>query len=169
LFILLLLLSYKPILRSIYPIHYMDLIKTHSEANMLDPYLIAAIISVESSYKPSAVSPKGAIGLMQIMPNTGTWAAKQIGLDKFETDRLFEPEINITIGVWYFTRLLREFDSSVPIALASYNGGETNVRQWLTNGTWSGSIDDIEHIPFPETRKYVQKVLAMYNYYKWLY
>lgn len=167
--ILAILLSYKPILRSIYPIHYMDLIYVHAEDNKLDPYLVAAIISVESSFQPNAVSPKGAVGLMQIMPNTGIWAATYLGLDEFETDLLFEPDINISIGVWCLTRLIREFDSNIPVALASYNGGEANVRQWISNGTWSGSVEDIEHIPFPETRKYVEKVLAMYSYYKWLY
>lgn len=167
--ILTMLLSYKPILRSIYPIHYMDLINIHSENSRLDPYLIAAIVSVESSFQPNAVSPKGAVGLMQVMPNTGMWAATHLGLHEFETDQLFEPDINICIGVWCLTRLIREFDSNIPVALASYNGGEANVRQWISNGTWSGSVDDIEHIPFPETRKYVQKVLAMYSYYKWLY
>lgn len=163
------LLSYKPILRNIYQIHHMDLIRAHAENSKLDPYLVAAIISVESSFQPNAVSPKGAIGLMQVMPNTGVWAATYLGLDEFETDQLFEPDINICIGVWCLTRLIREFDSNVPVALASYNGGEANVRQWLSNGTWSGSVDDIERIPFPETRRYVEKVLAMYSYYKWLY
>lgn len=167
--ILSILLSYKPILRSIYPIYYMELISAHVEERDLDPYLVAAVINVESSFQANAVSPKGAIGLMQVMPSTGIWAATHLGFENFAIEQLFEPNINICIGVWCLARLIRDFDSSIPVALASYNGGEANVRQWLANGTWSGSVDDLERIPFPETRKYVQKVLAMYSYYKWLY
>lgn len=168
-FILIILLGYKPLLRCIYPIHFMDRISAHSDNAELDPYLIAAVISVESSFNPNVVSPKGAIGLMQILPNTGLWVAKHLGYDDFKTDQLYDPDTNISIGIWYLTHLMKEFDSDIIVALACYNGGETNVRQWLSNGTWSGSIDDIKHIPFPETRKYVRKVLAMYEYYKWLY
>ncbi|MDR1777098.1 MAG: lytic transglycosylase domain-containing protein [Desulfovibrio sp.] len=107
----------------------------------VDAALIAAVIQVESNFNPRAVSPKGAKGAMQIMPETG----KEMGLREF-----FDPVSNTDAGTRYLAAMLREFPR-LELALAAYNAGPTAVRQH------GGSIP-----PYPETRDYVARVLSVY-------
>ncbi|HOB44469.1 MAG TPA: lytic transglycosylase domain-containing protein, partial [Bacillota bacterium] len=120
---------------------------------------------VESGYRRDARSSKGACGLMQIMPETGEWAAGQLGLVGYSEDQLFDPDTNIMIGAWYFGHLLRIFHDEAVIALAAYNGGPSNVERWLSSGTWSGRVEEIGDIPYPETARYVERVLNMNRIY----
>ncbi|MEC9488165.1 MAG: lytic transglycosylase domain-containing protein [Halanaerobium sp.] len=154
--------------RLVYPFHYRKLINLYADEYNLDPYLVAAIIFVESHFDSRAVSVKGAIGLMQIMPATGSWAARQMGLDLQEGD-LFEPEINIQVGCWYLGDLFQEFDNNPYLVLAAYNGGKGNVRRWLEEGIWEGDKKGLENIPFLETRRYVSDVAAVSRKYRELY
>jgi len=151
--------------RMLNPIHYTDLITMYSRRHDLDPFLVAAIMRVESRYQPDAVSSKGARGLMQLMPDTGRWAAGRLGIEGYSDDLLFEPEINIRIGAWYLRQLLNQFEGSLAVALAAYNGGPSNVEKWLSGGDWSGSIDELEQIPFGETARYVNRVSRAYQLY----
>ncbi len=144
--------------RMLNPIQYQDLITVYSRRHDLDPFLVAAIMRVESRYQPDAVSSKGARGLMQLMPDTGRWAAGCLGIEGYSDDFLFEPEVNIRIGAWYLRQLLNQFEGNLTVALAAYNGGPSNVEKWLSGGRWSGSIDDLEQIPFGETARYVDRV-----------
>ncbi len=159
----------KILLRRFYPMPYREVIREKALANDIDPFLIAAIIKVESNFRPDALSPKGARGLMQLMPDTAAWVSEQLALEFFDTKDLFEPAVNIQIGTWYLAHLLREFDNNLNVALASYNGGRGNVRSWLTRGIWTGNEEDIDSIPFPETRQYLQRVLFRYRQYRWIY
>lgn len=111
----------------------------------VDPALIKAIIMAESGYNPRAVSKKGAIGLMQLMPRT----ARELGVKE-----LFDPEDNVEAGVRYFKRLLRRFGGDVRLALAAYNAGSTKVRRYR-------GIP-----PIGATRYYVRKVFHYYRLYK---
>jgi len=151
--------------RMLNPIHYLDLITAYSRRHDLDPFVVAAIMRVESRYQPSAVSSKGARGLMQLMPDTGRWAAGCLGIEGYSDDLLFEPEVNIRIGAWYLKQLLNQFGGSLPVALAAYNGGPSNVEKWLSGGRWSGSIDDLRRIPFAETARYVDRVSRAHQLY----
>ncbi|MBT9135504.1 MAG: Soluble lytic murein transglycosylase [Firmicutes bacterium] len=153
----------------VYPYAYREIIEENARANGLDPLLVAAVIRVESSFRKNALSPKGARGLMQIMPATGHWVAEQIGRHDFNEEQLFEPAINVKLGTWYLRNLHDQFDGRLAVVLAAYNGGRGNVRNWLYEKTWSGQIDDIAQIPFPETRHYVWRVLRVYNIYRGLY
>lgn len=155
--------------RVIYPLPYRAVIEKHALANDLDPYLVAAIIRVESGFRPTATSPRDARGLMQILPSTGAWIASQIGLADYHESRLYEPEYNIMMGCWYLRNLKVQFEGHLTVALAAYNGGRGNVANWLTKGIWSGDTMDIGKIPFPETRGYVWKVLRTYAVYTELY
>jgi soluble lytic murein transglycosylase len=155
--------------RMLNPIHYSDLITAYSRRHDLDPFLVAAIMRVESRYQPDAVSSKGARGLMQLMPDTGRWAAGCLGIEGYSDDLLFEPEVNIRIGAWYLRQLLNQFEGSLPVALAAYNGGPSNVEKWLSGGRWSGSINDLEQIPFGETARYVDRVSRAYKLYRTAY
>jgi soluble lytic murein transglycosylase len=123
---------------------------------------------VESKYYPNAVSKKGARGLMQIMPRTGEWVAQQLDLEGFHPDYLFDPEINIKIGTWYLSYLMKQFNGDLTLVLAAYNGGQGNVRDWLQQRN-SNKENDLEDFPFRETRQYVIKINRVYRVYKRLY
>ncbi|MFZ5824510.1 MAG: lytic transglycosylase domain-containing protein [Bacillota bacterium] len=151
-----------------YPLTYETIILRRARENGLDPYLVAAVIRAESRFRPEATSPQGARGLMQIMPETGEWAAGQMQLD-FHPDYLYEPEYNIRIGCWYLANLVKEFEGDTVLALAAYNGGRNNVKKWLSERRWTGESHTLEQIPFPETRHYVAVVLRDYKRYLWLY
>jgi len=152
----------------LYPLAYKSLIFTYAEANAVDPYLVAAIIRTESGFRPDATSGQGARGLMQIMPETGRWAASRLGLE-FTPDALYDPEYNIKLGTWYLAELLREFAGDPVLALAAYNGGRGNVWTWLEQRQWTGEERTLDQIPFAETRRYVARVLRDHKRYLWLY
>ncbi|MCG0276499.1 MAG: lytic transglycosylase domain-containing protein [Thermosediminibacteraceae bacterium] len=155
-------------LRYLYPLRYEDYIIKYAAEYNVDPYLVAAVIKVESNFSPKAVSPKGAVGLMQIMPETAKWAAEQMGIQNFSSEEIFNPEMNIRIGTWYLAGLLKEFDGDTTIALAAYNGGRGNVREWIKRGVFDKS-NDLDSIPFSETRTFVYKVKKAYTWYRRLY
>ncbi|MBR4030349.1 MAG: lytic transglycosylase domain-containing protein [Clostridia bacterium] len=147
----------------IFPANYMEEIKEFSQKNGLEPSLVLAQIKAESGFNHNAKSKKGALGLMQVMPETGTWCAKKLNISDFEENSLFIPKINIEIGCWYLSYLLSKTDS-IEWALASYNAGLSNVQKWKESG-----IHTIEDIPFPETKTYVKKVLGYKKIYENLY
>lgn len=155
--------------RFFYPFPYKDEIHRSALENDLDPYLVAAIIHVESKFDPAAVSPKGARGLMQIMPETAEWVAGVMGLEAFNTNLLFEPDQNVKIGSWYLSSLMQQFNDDLIVSLAAYNGGRNRVTRWLSEGIWDGQVETIANIPLSETRDYVQKVLNTYNQYRNIY
>ncbi|HBX24593.1 MAG TPA: lytic transglycosylase domain-containing protein [Desulfotomaculum sp.] len=162
-------LNYDTIIKQFYPMPYYNAIIQHSANAGIDPYLLTAIMKTESNFNPNAVSPKGARGLMQIMPETGEWIARQSGTGPFHPDLLFDPDTCISMGAWYIADLQQEFGGNKIMVLAAYNGGRGNVRNWLDEEKISGNIRDIENIPFPETRNFVSKVLWNYKVYSWLY
>lgn len=151
-----------------YPLPYESIIFQRSREYGLDPYLVAAVIRAESRFRPQALSPQGARGLMQIMPETGKWAADQMNLP-FHPDDLYDPDYNIQIGCWYLANLLGEFGGDPVLALAAYNGGRSNVNKWLSENQWTGEQRTLEQIPFKETRHYVAAVMEDYERYVWLY
>lgn len=167
--VLIFVLNIKNIGKSIYPLKYNDYIIEYSKKYDLNPYLVAAIIKVESNFEKNAVSPKDARGLMQITPSTAEWAAEKIKIDNFSLDMLFDPEVNIKMGCWYLDDLRREFGSNMELVLAAYNGGRGNVKKWLNNYENSKNGRELDYIPFKETDEYVKKVEVNYNIYKLLY
>lgn len=167
--ILLVIFNFTSILKIFYPMPYKEDIYKYSASANIDPCFLTAIMKTESSFNPDAVSVKGARGLMQIMPETGAWIAHKINLQPFHPDLLFDPATNIRLGAWYIANLQEEFAGNEILVLAAYNGGRGNVRKWLKEGTISTSIEDIEKIPFTETRNFVKKVLLNYKINQWLY
>jgi soluble lytic murein transglycosylase len=144
-----------------------DVLYRYSEEYGVDPLLAIAIIKNESSFKTYAQSWKGAIGLMQIMPETGKEVAQKLGIKPFCAEYLYEPEINIRIGLYYFSKLCDEFNGDICLALAAYNGGIKNIKRWLRlSGTSTINIYYIDDIPFPETKAFVKKVLKTYHFLK---
>ena len=119
----------------------LDLIEKYSRVHGVDAQLVEAIVEVESGFKHEAQSSAGAQGLMQIMPETQK---------DLQINRPFDPEVNIEAGIRYFRALLDRFDN-LPLALAAYNAGPKRVEQY------SGIP------PYPETKRYVQKVVRLYK------
>lgn len=158
----------KPFLRLVYPMPYQDEVTRIAEGLKLDPLLVTSVMRAESRFDPYAQSSKGATGLMQLMPNTAKWVAGQMNLE-YSEEKLVEPEFNISVGCWYLASLMSQYGGKIPVVLAAYNGGRTNVNQWLKDGTWDGQLSDVENIPFPETRDYVKTVLRDYEIYKKIY
>ncbi|WP_083605650.1 lytic transglycosylase domain-containing protein [Proteiniborus sp. DW1] len=161
--------SYKWIGKTLYPIRYKEYIANYSKQYDIDPFLVAAIIRVESKFNKDALSHKGAKGLMQIAPVTGRWAAGELGIIDYEESLLYNPEINIKIGCWYINRLKSQFDNNLELILAAYNGGSGNVAKWLNNNNYSEDGKSLKHIPFKETELYLKKVLKSYDIYRKLY
>jgi soluble lytic murein transglycosylase len=163
--------------RLMYPMKYESVITEKSLEHEVDPYLVTAIIKVESNFKPEKRSPKGAVGLMQLMPATAEWIADQSGYAASPKDRLYEPEVNIDIGARYVQTLGRQFigegeaDKTREIALiaAAYNAGPGNVAKWLDSGRWDGSLDAADQVPFGETRHYIHRVYYYYTKYSQTY
>jgi len=148
-----------------YPTPYRDLVTQYCAEHNVDPFLVTALMRVESRFRPYVVSEKGARGLMQVMPDTGRWVAEELGIDGFDPEMLHDPRVNLRIGTWYLASLEREFGGNTVLVLAAYNAGRGNVRKWLDTSRWTGSTEEIEDIPFPETREYVRKVLRLYDAY----
>ncbi len=159
----------KWIVRTIYPFHYRELVTFYSEKYEVDPYLVAAIIRNESKFNPNAISRREARGLMQIAPITGDWASEKLNIEDFNYEDLYDPELNIQIGTWYINILDKEFDSKLQLMVAAYNAGNGNVSKWLENPEYSKDGVHLDVIPFPETRRYVQKVLRDYERYEIIY
>lgn len=163
------LLTSPRLARLFHPLHYRDEIGSAAAEQGLDPFLIAAVIRTESSFRKEAVSSEGARGLMQLLPSTAEWLAEQNGESDFHPDKLFEPGYNIAAGSRYLAELLRQFDGNEVAALAAYNGGRGRVQRWLDEKVWDGSEADLAQIPFSETRAFVERVLKNYRTYRKLY
>lgn len=148
--------------RWVYPYPYRAVIEREAHRRGLDPLLVAAIIRQESGFDPHARSAVGAMGLMQLMPNTARWAAAQLALPGFKVEALYQPETNIVLGTWYLAHLLRQFKDMDKV-LAAYNGGEGNVSYW---GTLRGEQLAYAH---PETQSYVASCRRTYRRYQSLY
>jgi soluble lytic murein transglycosylase-like protein len=122
---------------------YEGIIRGAAKAATIQPALVRAVIVVESGFNPHAVSKKGAVGLMQLRPET----ARRYGV----TD-IYDPEQNVRAGARYLSDLIARFGSNVELALAAYNAGEKAVERYG------------RHIPpFPETLNYVPSVLRVYQ------
>ncbi|NLI60427.1 MAG: lytic transglycosylase domain-containing protein [Clostridiales bacterium] len=155
--------------KRIYPLKYKNEVIKFSKEYKLDPHLVMGIIWVESKFKPDATSNRDARGLMQIIPRTGEWIADQVGLSPYDDGMLYDPEINIRFGCWYFAYLLKVFNEDIELALASYNGGMGNVMKWLNDNRYSEDGKHLKNIPFKETSDYLKRVMEAQEKYKELY
>ena len=136
-------------LRTRYPLEYEHIVSAHAQNYDLDPALLAAVIYAESRFDPNAESEAGAIGLMQLLPETAKGIALRTGGTRFVVADLRDPELNVRYGSWYLDHLRDRYGSDTRLALAAYHAGQGNVDDWLENG---GGI------AFPETRDYVDEV-----------
>jgi soluble lytic murein transglycosylase len=139
------------------PLRHDDIIRQQARDKDLDPALIAAVIFEESRFRDQT-SHAGARGLMQITPDTADFIAKRSGGVLFEQADLATPQINIAYGAWYLRYLIDHYEGNDTLAIAAYNAGLANVDRWVEDAGGPGQFDSVRHIPFPETRAYVQNV-----------
>jgi soluble lytic murein transglycosylase len=147
-----------------YPLRYDAIVRGHARNYRLDPALLAGVIYQESKFRANARSSSGAIGLMQLLPDTAKGIAVHTGGSRFRVSDLDNPEINIRYGSWYLRHLLDKYGDE-RAALAAYNAGQDNVDRWRAEG---------KGIAFAETRHYVKrvehlKVLYRRGYHSQLY
>jgi soluble lytic murein transglycosylase len=141
------------------PLRHDDIIRQQAADKGVDASLIAAVIYTESRFRDQT-SPVGAKGLMQLMPETADYIARKSGGTRFERADLATPQINIAYGTWYLRYLLDKYKGNTILTLAAYNGGEGKVDQWRADAAARGEKFRVaSHVPFPETRDYVSRVL----------
>ena len=157
----------REILTVIFPLDYWDLIRKYSAEHDLDPYLVAALVSQESTFAPDVRSSANAVGLMQLLPSTARLQARKLKIS-YSTRMLTNPEANIRLGTAYFADKMEEFGAP-HLALASYNAGEAAVRQWIAERPGLGVEEFIDDIPYPETQNYVKRILGTADDYRRLY
>ncbi len=142
-----------------YPLDYGDVVREHAAANHLDAALVAAVIYAESRFRHDARSAAGALGLMQLQPETAETIARATGGDGFRVEDLFDPDLNVAYGTWYLRHLLDKYGSE-RVALAAYNAGETTVDRWIAHH---------QGIAYPDVRAYVDEVERTKGVYRHAY
>jgi soluble lytic murein transglycosylase len=134
----------------------------------VDPWFVASILREESGYRPDVVSVSGALGLLQLMPDTATRLARDAGIADFSPSQLVRPELNLRLGTLYLDRLARRFDGALEAVAASYNAGPEAVAKWRS-GPARPADEWVEAIPYDETRGYTKRVLRSFHVYRTLH
>jgi soluble lytic murein transglycosylase len=156
----------KAVQEVVLPLRHEDIIRQQAADKGLDPALIAGVIYTESRFRDQT-SHAGAKGLMQLLPSTADDIARKSGGTAFVQGDLANPQVNISYGSFYLRYLLRRYGGNEVLAIAAYNAGEGRVDQWIFDARHRGEeFDHARHIPFPETRHYVQQVLDVRDRYR---
>lgn len=152
-----------------YPKAFIDAVTDSSNKFSVPPEMIWSIMRAESTFRKEAISPVGALGLMQVMPKTGQKVAEMIGEKSFQPIHLLEPPTAIKIGSKYLQRLWRKFEGNRALVAGGYNAGPHRIHLWLSRFGTLDLDEFIEHIPFVETRNYIKRVLTNYQVYMRIY
>ena len=159
--------------KSIYPLKYQNYVEKYCKEFDVDKCLVYGVIKTESDFDPDALSGVGAIGLMQLMPDTFTWLQNyrtQFQPDKImDSKELYNPKLNIEYGVYLLRYLLDMYDGNYALAICSYNAGNGNIDDWLEQGIISYDNVDPDNIPFEETANYLTRVQTAMEKYRELY
>ncbi|GAB4257918.1 MAG: lytic transglycosylase domain-containing protein [Thermoleophilia bacterium] len=159
------------LLGRLYPLSFQEEIAAAARTYEVDPYLVAAVARAESGFEPEVVSRAGAVGVMQLMPETAEWLAEREDWRGPAAFNLEKPHDNIALGAFYLSVLLESFAGDREMALAAYNAGPNQVRRWIeeeaaraqAEGVPSAGMGDI---PFPETRSFVERVEKYESLYR---
>ena len=152
-----------------YPMTYAPEIRAAAAEFSLDPAYVASVVLAESSFDAEAVSSVGAIGLMQIMPDTGEWIAGKLEDEPFDVQRLYQPEVNLRYGCWYLRFLLDRYDGDMYTASTAYHQGQGRVDQWLEDPQYSEDGRTLTAISSAVTDTYVNRIMESYANYQELY
>ena len=158
----------KPLLSLAYPAAFASRVARQARDHNVSPLLMLALIRQESFFDPRAVSPVGALGLSQVMPETGELIAKELGVDEFVPDQLLHAATNLRFGAKYIAEQLKRFDGELFSALAAYNGGPGAAERWRESAGEDADLFFVM-IDFHETRLYVELVAENYAIYRYLY
>lgn len=151
---------------SLYPFPFLDYTEAWAQKHQLNPLLVTALMRQESRFETDIRSVAGAVGLMQIMPDTGKWVAQQISVKDYNLEN---PNDNIRLGTWYLDHTHDTYKDNSLLAVASYNAGPGNVSKWINQLGLTDPDEFVEYIPFPETKGYVEHVFENYWNYLRLY
>jgi soluble lytic murein transglycosylase len=162
-------LTNRRLLRILYPFPYRTLITEEARDRGFDPFIAAALIRQESMFEQRITSHVGARGLMQIMPATGRRLAEAAGLDRWDAELLYHPEINVHLGTRYLAQHMENYDGSLPSVFSAYNAGAHRVRMWREFPEYGHDELFTERIPFRETRDYVRILTRNHALYRGLY
>lgn len=157
------------LLRIIYPFPYRNILVAEAREAGVDPFIAAGLIRQESMFFADAVSPAGAIGLMQVTPGTGRALARQLGVHRFSNDMLKHAEYNAHLGMKYLAQQFADFDGRLPVVFAAYNAGPQRISRWREFPEFADDEQFAERIPFAETRDYVKIVQGNARLYRALY
>jgi soluble lytic murein transglycosylase len=157
------------LLRILYPFPYRTLITEEARDRGLDPFIASALIRQESMFEARITSHVGARGLMQIMPATGRGLADAVGIEPYDPEVLYHPEINVHLGVRYLTQHMENYDGSLPSVFSAYNAGSHRVEWWSEFPEYGNDELFTERIPFRETRDYVKILTRNHALYRGLY
>jgi soluble lytic murein transglycosylase len=157
------------LLRILHPFPYRTLITEEARDRGFDPFVAAALIRQESMFETRITSHVGARGLMQIMPATGRRLADAVGLDRFDAEVLYHPEINVHLGTRYLAQHIENYDGSLPSVFSAYNAGSHRVAMWKNFPEYGDDELFTERIPFRETRDYVRILTRNHAVYRGLY
>lgn len=158
------------VMQHFYPRDYSEYVSRYSEEYSVDETLIYAVIRTESGFHADAQSGVGALGLMQIMPQTYEYMLMLEGDDSEHDDsELLSPQVNIKYGTYYLSILLDHYDGKEQLAVAAYNGGIANVDSWLEDTRYSKDGITLSEIPYNETSQYVERVESAKEMYESLY
>ncbi len=152
-----------------YPKAYSQFVDKYTKSYAVPQELVWGIMRAETQYRRDAISPVGALGLMQVMPFTGHKLATLLGEKEFKAPMLLQPETSVKFGSKYLKRLMDKFDNTIPLVAAGYNAGPHRVKNWLVSFGNLETDEFIEHIPFLETRNYVKRVVSNAYVYSQLY
>lgn len=156
------------ILPRLYPKKYIEYVEKYSQEYELDSLLVYSIIKAESNFNENATSNSNAIGLMQVMLSTAQEIGDKLSMQEITEEELYNPEVNIQIGITYLKILLEKYEN-YNLAIIAYNAGMGNVDKWLEEGIINKNGENIEDIPFPETKNYVKKIKQNYKIYQEIY
>lgn len=149
-----------------YPLQYTETVTAAAEEFDLEPAYLYAVILAESSFRPGAESNVGALGLMQVMPDTGAWIAKKLDMaDSYTVEMLTDPATNVRFGAWYLRFLLDRYDGDKRCASAAYHAGQGTVDNWLADPSCSPDGVTLAVIAYDSTNNYVNKVMKYYEAY----
>ncbi len=151
---------------TLFPFPYQEQVAKYSDSRQLNPLLVIGLIRQESGFEAEIASPVGALGLMQVMPNTGKYVANKINLKNYS---LTNPEDSINIGTFYLNYTHEKYNNNTLFAVASYNAGPGNISSWIKRFSFNDPDEFVEDIPFSETKGYVEAVLGNYWNYLRLY
>ena len=139
-----------------HPVKYHEYVEAYAKMYEVPEEIIMAIIYCESGFDASAVSRVGAVGLMQLMPDTYKWLCSKTG-DRYDALHLYNPEINIRYGTYLLSILYQRYEQW-DVVFAAYNAGMGNVDDWLENPAYADEFGTLKYIPFKETRNFVSRV-----------